>query len=199
MQLRRLVMIGLLVTGLAACSRPADPADKAPARDAGALVPSRGDAAVDLSGRISAQDMARIARRLADFKAAKGVDIGVLVVESTGDVAMPDYVRQVAGAWKLGRPNIGDGVMIVAALADGVAQIEVGCGLETTIDPATIAGLIGEEMAPSFDRRDYAGGIGATIDRLMALAAKADLPEPGAPRPATPIWAGEPVSPGCQL
>lgn len=189
------VVVLMLAAGLAACApEPAEPAASGPDE-----VPERTAQAMDMTGRLPAGAIAKLAQRLADFKAEEGADVGVLVVETTGMVPMADYARKVAIGWQLGRPNVADGVLIVYAIGDGAIQIEVGCGLETTIDGARIAALITDEMLPAFERKDYANGLGAAVDQLTTLIARAPLPDATAAMPSTPIWAGEPVSAGCQV
>ena len=93
------------------------------------LVPTLDKRVIDLTATLSAADEARIAARLKEFEAQKGVQIAVLIVGTTLPEAIFDYSLRVAEAWKLGRKGVDDGVLFVIAKNDRKMQILTGPGL----------------------------------------------------------------------
>ncbi len=85
---------------------------------------------------------------------------------------------RVAESWQLGRKGVDDGVLLLVAKDDREVRIEVGYGLEGAIPDATANRVIDEFILPRFRESDYAGGITAGVDRLIALVDGEPLPEP---------------------
>ncbi|MBI3715600.1 MAG: TPM domain-containing protein [Betaproteobacteria bacterium] len=132
----------------------------------------------DLTGTLSAADAARIETRLAEFEAKKGAQIAVLLVGSTQPETIFDYSLRVAEAWKLGRKGVDDGVLLVVAKTDRKIQILTGPGIQGVLTDAMSKRIISEYIAPKFRGGDYAAGINAGIDKMIALIEGESLPEP---------------------
>jgi uncharacterized protein len=136
----------------------------------------------DTTGTLTAQQAADLERRIADFEARKGSQIGVLIVPTTAPEAIEQYGIRVAEAWKLGRKGTDDGVILIVARNDRKLRLEVGYGLEGPIPDAIAKRIIRETISPRFQQGDFFGGISAGTQQLMRLIEGEKLPPP-APRP----------------
>jgi uncharacterized protein len=163
-----------------AAAAPA-PADAA-ARGADGLVAVPALARIsDPNGYLSAADRAALDARLAGFEAQHGSQIAILLLASTQPEPIADFAHRVGDAWKIGRRGIGDGVLIVVAVQDRTARIDVARSLEGAIPDLAAQRLIRERMGPRFAAGDYAGGINAALDGLFGLIQGEALPPgPGA-------------------
>ena len=135
---------------------------------------------IDQTGTLQAADMAALDARLADLEARKGSQIAVLIVPTVQPEAIEQYSMRVAEAWKLGRADVDDGLLLLVAKDDREVRIEVGYGLEGAIPDATANRVISEYIVPRFREGDYAGGITAGVDRLIGLVDGEPLPAPRA-------------------
>ena len=142
------------------------------------LVPTLDKRVIDLTATLSAADEARIAARLKEFEAQKGVQIAVLIVGTTLPEAIFDYSLRVAEAWKLGRKGVDDGVLFVIAKNDRKMQILTGPGLQGTLTDAMSKRIIGEIVGPKFRAGDFAGGIEQGIEKMIAVLQGEALPAP---------------------
>jgi uncharacterized protein len=133
---------------------------------------------VDLTGTLSADDVAAQARRLIDFQRRKHSQIAVLIVPTTLPETIEQYSIRVAESWQIGRKKIDDGVLLVVAKDDRKLRIEVGYGLEGALTDVTARRIIDEIIAPRFKAGDFAGGIAAGITRMIAVIDGETLPEP---------------------
>ncbi|MCC7070359.1 MAG: TPM domain-containing protein [Deltaproteobacteria bacterium] len=107
---------------------------------------------------------------LADYERTTGHQLAVLVVPSLEGESLEGYSMKVAERWRLGDRRRDDGLLVLVAIEDRAARIEVGYGLEGAI-PDVIAGrVLREDMTPRFAAGDYAGGIEAGLDALMRAA-----------------------------
>ena len=135
----------------------------------------------DLTATLSAAQARALEDRLAAFEAAHGSQIVVLLVRSTAPEDIAAYAFRVADAWKIGRREVGDGVLLLVAKDDRKVRIEVARTLEGAIPDLAAWRIIDGAITPAFRRGDFAGGIDAGVEGLFALIRGEDLP---APQPA---------------
>jgi uncharacterized protein len=74
----------------------------------------------------------------------------------------------VADSWKIGRRDVGDGVLVVVAKNERTVRIEVAKALEGAIPDLAARQVIDRAIVPAFRAGDYAGGLNAGVDQLMA-------------------------------
>lgn len=148
-------------------------------------VPALQARVTDLTATLSAAQARALEDRLAAFEAAHGSQIVVLLVRSTAPEDIAAYAFRVADAWKIGRENVDDGVILIVAKNDRRVRIEVGRGLEGAIPDAAAARIIREYITPRFRAGDFAGGINDAVGVLRDLVNGESLPPPLAEEPAT--------------
>ncbi|AGG88058.1 TPM domain-containing protein [Rhodanobacter denitrificans] len=155
---------------------------------AAAAVPKLVRHVTDLTGTLSAQQVDQLDAQLTALEQAKGAQLVVLMVGSTGEQDIESYSLAVAEANKVGRKGTDDGVLLLIAKDDRHVRIEVGYGLEGAIPDAATARIIREYIAPKFRSNDYFGGISDAVGALTQLINGEPLPPPvqGAPERGRP-------------
>lgn len=141
-------------------------------------VPTLARHVTDLTGTLTAQQVDQLDAQLVALEKAKGAQLVVLMVGSTGDQDIESYSLAVAEANKVGRKGTDDGVLLLVAKDDRRVRIEVGYGLEGAIPDAATARIIREYIAPKFRTGDYFGGIGDAVGALTQLIDGEPLPPP---------------------
>ncbi|WCM93549.1 TPM domain-containing protein [Acidovorax sp. NCPPB 2350] len=144
----------------------------------------------DETGTLGAAERERLEARLAGIEQRRGTQIAVLMVRTTAPEDIAAFANRVGNAWKIGRKDVGDGVLVVVARDDRRMRIEVAKALEGAIPDIAAARIIDEAMKPRFRAGDYAGGLDAAIGQLDARIEGENLPAPGAGAPQAPR--GEP-------
>jgi uncharacterized protein len=104
----------------------------------------------------------------------------VLIVPTVQPEDISSYANRVGNTWKIGRKNVGDGVLFVVAFKDRQMRIEVAKTLEGAIPDLAAKQIITNAVTPRFKAGDYAGGISAGVDQLSARIKGEALPEVGA-------------------
>jgi uncharacterized protein len=132
----------------------------------------------DLTGTLTADQVADLERWLAAFESRKGSQIAVLMVPTTRPEEIAQYAIRVADQWKVGRKKVDDGLIVVVAKNDHKLRIEVGYGLEGVIPDIVARRVIRETIAPHFVDGDFYGGLKAGTDQLMKLVDGEKLPPP---------------------
>jgi uncharacterized protein len=144
-------------------------------------VPELAARVIDQTATLQADQAAALEARLAAFEAEAGPQIVLLLVPSTAPEDIAAYAQRVADTWKIGRREVGDGVLVVVAKDDRRVRIEVAKALEGAIPDLAARQIIDQAIRPAFRADDYAGGLGAAVDQLIARIRGEALPPP-APR-----------------
>lgn len=132
----------------------------------------------DLTGKLSAADTESIARELVDHQAATGVQLAVLIVDTTPGYAIDDYAQQVFNAWGGGSAEHNDGALFVLAISDRRNRLHLGYGLEPVIPDASAKRML-DALRPHLRAGDYAA---ATRELVGGVRARTSHLTPGGPR-----------------
>jgi uncharacterized protein len=132
----------------------------------------------DLTGTLSAEQVAALEQKLQAFEARKGSQIAVLIVPTTDDEDIAGFGIRVAEAWKLGRKGVDDGAILIVAKDDHRMRIETGYGLEGVMPDAIAGRIVRDTIGPHFKQGDYYGGIDAGVDQMLRIVDGEPLPEP---------------------
>ena len=133
---------------------------------------------MDSSGTLAAGDVVRIEQQLAALEQRSGTQVVVWMLPSTAPEDIFSYANRVANVWKIGRKDVGDGLLIVVAVQDRRMRIEVAKTLEGAIPDLAAKQIIERDMTPAFKRGDYAGGLKQAIEALGQRITGEHLPAP---------------------
>ena len=142
-------------------------------------VPALTGRVVDQANVLSVADRAALEQKLAAFEAQAGPQIVLLLVATTLPEDITSYAQRVADSWKIGRHTVGDGMLMVVARDDRKLRIEVAKALEGAVPDLAARQIIDRAITPAFKRGDYAGGLNAGLDSLMARL-RGENPPPSA-------------------
>lgn len=139
---------------------------------------------MDLTGTLSAAQQTALEAKLAAFEAEAGPQIVVLMLPATAPEDITDYTQRLGDAWKLGRPDVGDGLLLVVAKDERKLRIATAKALEGALPDLATRQIIDRQITPAFRSGDYAGGLNAGVDALMARVRGEGLapPDPNARR-----------------
>ena len=141
-------------------------------------VPPLSARVIDQTGTLTPAQSQALAAKLEAIETQRGAQVVVLIVPTTQPEDIAAYGQRVADTWKIGRRDVGDGLVIVVAKNDRRINIEVAKTLEGPIPDVLAGRIINEQIKPAFRANDYAGGLNAAIDRLDSAIAGEALPAP---------------------
>ena len=128
--------------------------------DGGLLpVPALTGPVIDQTGTLSASDKAALEMQLQTLEQTRGAQVVVLMVPTTAPEDIASFANRVGNSWKIGRRDVGDGVLVIVAKNDRKMRIEVAKALEGAIPDIAAARIIDGAMKPRFQQSDYAGGL----------------------------------------
>ena len=141
-------------------------------------VPALSARVIDQTGTLADNQRAALESKLAAFEAASGPQIVLLLVNNTAPEDIAAYAQRVADTWKIGRRDVGDGVLLVVSKGDRRVRIEVAKALEGAIPDLAARQIIDNAIRPAFRADDYAGGLNAAVDQIQARIKGEGLPTP---------------------
>ncbi|MDP9931591.1 TPM domain-containing protein [Variovorax paradoxus] len=141
-------------------------------------VPTLTSRVIDQTQTLGESERTDLEAKLAAFEQRKGSQIVVLMVATTQPEDIASYANRVGNAWKIGRKEVGDGILVIVAKNDRKMRIEVAKTLEGAVPDLAAIRIIDEEMKPRFRNNDFAGGLNAAVARLIGLVDGEALPAP---------------------
>ena len=132
----------------------------------------------DQTGTLTTAQAEALSRKLAAIEQAQGSQVVVLIVPTTQPEDIAAYAWRVASQWKIGRRDVGDGVLLLVAKDDRAVRIEVAKALEGAIPDLAAYRIIDQVITPAFRAGDFAGGLSGAVDHIQARIQGEDLPEP---------------------
>ena len=146
-------------------------------------VPALTARVIDTTGTLDAIQLKGLDDKLAAFERDKGTQIAFLLVPTTQPEDISSYANRVSNEWKIGRKGVGDGVLLVVSKNDRKVRIEVAKTLEGAVPDLAARQIIDQAITPNFRKDDYAGGLQAAADQLIARIKGEALPAPLAASP----------------
>ena len=142
-------------------------------------VPALSGRVIDQTGTLNPTQRQALEAKLAAFEQEAGPQIVVLLVGSTAPEDIAAYAHRVADEWKIGRREVGDGLLLLVAKNDRKLRIEVAKALEGAVPDLAARQIIQNQISPAFKAGDYAGGLNRGVDALQARIRGEHLPAPG--------------------
>lgn len=141
-------------------------------------VPALNARVIDQTATLGDDRRAALEQRLQRIEQGRGSQVVVLMVATTQPEDVASYANRVANSWKIGRRDVGDGLLVVVAKNDRKVRIEVAKTLEGAIPDLAARQIIDDAITPRFRQGDFAGGLLDAVDRIDSLLAGEKLAEP---------------------
>lgn len=123
---------------------------------------------VDEAHLLKPEQVAALDAKLAGLEQQSQRQLVVVTLPSLEGYEIEDYGYRLGRAWGIGDKGRNDGALLIVAPNERKVRIEVGYGLEGILTDALSSVIISREIVPRFKVGDYAGGIDAATDQLIA-------------------------------
>lgn len=135
---------------------------------------------IDQTATLTEPQRRALEDKLTAFERERGSQVVVLLVRSTAPEDITDYTQRLGDAWKIGRQEVGDGVLLVVAKDDRTLRIATAKAVEGAIPDLIAHRIIEGAITPRFKQGDFVGGIDAGVDQILARLKGEELPLPPA-------------------
>lgn len=132
----------------------------------------------DRAGLLGGTEADLLDRKLQDFEQSSGAQFIIYTFPSLEGESVEDFTIRCVERWKVGQKKYDNGLVLFVFAQEKIVRVEVGYGLEGTVTDAISSRAIREYLAPHFQRGDFAAGLNAAADYLIATIRKGEAPVP---------------------
>ncbi|NOR86157.1 MAG: TPM domain-containing protein [Bacteroidales bacterium] len=127
----------------------------------------------DFAHILSAQEVARLERKLVNYNDTTSTQLTIVTVPSLEGLDKAQYAVEIAHAWGVGQKGVDNGALILIKpktnRSKGEAYIAIGYGLEGAIPDITAKKIVDSDMLPFFKQNRMYDGIDAATSSMMSL------------------------------
>ncbi|MGX8271492.1 TPM domain-containing protein [Brevundimonas diminuta] len=123
---------------------------------------------VDDAQLLTPQQEQALTGKLALLEQQTGDQLVVVTLPSLQDQEIEDFGYQLGRHWGIGQKENDGGALLIVAPNERKVRIEVGYGLEGVMTDAYSSLIIRNDILPAFRQGDYAAGIIAGTDSIIA-------------------------------
>lgn len=160
MQLRRLILLLLLVVGL-------------PTAILALEIPQPTGYVNDHASILSPATVVKLETFLRDFERSDSTQLVVFTVPTLEGEVLEEYALKVAETWGIGQKGKDNGALLLIAKEERKIRIEVGYGLEGRLTDLLAGRIVDQEISPRFRAGDFDGGVTAGV-AAMAEAVRGE-------------------------
>ncbi|MEO8921521.1 MAG: TPM domain-containing protein, partial [Caldimonas sp.] len=119
-----------------------------------------------------------LSAKLEAIETKNGSQVVILMVPTTAPEDIAAFSQRAGDRYKIGRRNVGDGLLVVVAKNDHRVDIAPAKSLEGAVPDLLAKRIINEQITPAFKAGDFAGGLNQAVDRLGQAIAGEGLVAP---------------------
>jgi uncharacterized protein len=122
----------------------------------------------DLAGVFASEERAALETWLLAVDARTGAEIAVVALRTLDGGEVDDFAVRLFEKWGIGKKGKDNGVLILAAIDDRHARIEVGYGLEAVLPDAAAGRILDEAAIPLFREGLHGEGLSRAAQAVAA-------------------------------
>ncbi len=136
----------------------------------------------DYADILSDAEEQALEQRCRQLRERNGAQLVVVTLRSLAGGDIDDFAAKLFERWGVGDADRDDGLMLLVAIEDRKARLEVGYGLEPVLPDSLAGRILEQQLFPAFRQERYAAGLSAAVNRAAEIVERG---EP-APREADP-------------
>jgi uncharacterized protein len=130
----------------------------------------------DFAGVLSSQEKQELTAISAGLKQRAGAELAVAVVKSVAPLDSKLYAVKLFERWGIGEKSKDNGILLLLAMEEKRAEIEVGYGLEGTLNDALCGRILDTYAVPSFKEARYGEGLISAARAISETIAGKEVP-----------------------
>src|SRR5262245_16319247 len=115
----------------------------------------------DFAGVLTAAQRDALEERCKQVREKTGAQLAVLTLKSLEGGHIADFAVKLCQRWVIGQKDKKNGVLLLVAIQDRKARIEVRYGLEPILPDALAGRILNDQLFPAFRQQRYADGLTA--------------------------------------
>ena len=123
----------------------------------------------DFAGILKPEEVAALQNRISQLRQKNGSQFAVVILPSLEGGQIEDFANKLFHKWGVGEKGKNNGIMLLVALQDRKARIEVGYGLEPILPDALAGRVLDEQLFPAFKQGRHAQGLMQAVGRVSDI------------------------------
>ncbi|MBJ7439995.1 MAG: TPM domain-containing protein [Sphingopyxis sp.] len=119
----------------------------------------------DAANILSAEVEQQLSERLAAYQKRTAHQMVIATTSALNGADAMEFATCLGRRWAIGDAKRDDGILILVAPNERQSSVAVGYGLEKALTDVEAKAVI-EDMIPSFQKSDYAGGLKIGVDAI---------------------------------
>ncbi|MCU0980499.1 MAG: TPM domain-containing protein [Pirellulaceae bacterium] len=148
----------------------------------------------DFAQLLNAAERTAMEERLVQLQQKTGAEMAVVTLPSLEGGQIDDFAHKLFQQWGVGKKGKDNGLLLLVAVQDRKARIEVGYGLEAILPDALAGRVLDEQLFPAFKQQRYAEGLNQAMQRVAGIVERDEPAPPDAgKRGSGPTTVGEQI------
>jgi len=128
----------------------------------------------DYAALLSVEDRRRLETQLDELQKATTHEVSIVTLKSLEGGEIDDFTNRLFVRWGIGKQRADNGAMLLVAIQERKARIEVGNGLEEILPDALAGRILDQELFPAFREQRYTDGLSRATTRLVDIVERAE-------------------------
>lgn len=124
----------------------------------------------DFSKTLSNTEVQQLENKLLAYNDSTSSQVSIVLINSVGPYDISDYAFQLAENWGIGRKDLDNGILILAAMKDRKVFIATGYGMEGAVPDVLAKRIVEQLIVPNFRMEAYYTGLDKATDMIFKLA-----------------------------
>ena len=125
----------------------------------------------DLTKTLTPAQVEALEKKLVAYDDSTSNQIAVVIVPSLKGYSISEYSLTIGRAWGVGGKQFNNGIVLLVAMEERKARIEIGYGLEGTLADITAKSIIENSITPNFKEGNYYRGLDLGTDKIIEAIA----------------------------
>jgi uncharacterized protein len=121
----------------------------------------------DQANVLEAGDEKRLDELAAAINRERGIELAIVAIDDSPGSAK-QFATDLFNHWKIGSAATDNGVLVLLVMGKRRIEVETGTGIEAALPAAWLADMQARDMVPRFKRKDFAGGLVAGVEAIVA-------------------------------
>lgn len=132
----------------------------------------------DFAGLLSPAEQGKLNERCRRLRERTGAQLAVVTLRSLQGGQIDDFTVRLFERWGVGEAERDNGLMLLVAIDDRKARIEVGYGLEPILPDALAGRILDQQLFPAFREQRYGDGLIAAVNRIAEIIERGEPARP---------------------
>lgn len=123
----------------------------------------------DYAGILTPEQKGILESRCQALRQKSSAQLAVVTVKSLEGGQIDDFANKLFVRWGIGEKGKNNGILLLVALQDRKARVEVGYGLEPILPDALAGRVLDQQLFPAFKQQRYFDGLSGSVNRICEI------------------------------